>query len=257
MRKRHGFTLVELLVVIGIIAILVGLLMPAFAKARMQANSVACQSNLRQIGMFLQGYLNDNKGWIFPVGPDETDAQGNLRPGTYGTQYPPHLRWPMRVPGMVPHPPDPYPYDVNQPYVYDATNPDKWQTAPFTPPIMLCPSDLEPALAHSYLLNHHLAYQRIRSGTKRLGGLTASDVIVMGEKITTSPDYYMERDRNTGDFDIKVEQFRHGVKLGSNYLKFDWHVDTLPPREALTGVDPWAPRNPELDPNGNPIPPTP
>jgi prepilin-type N-terminal cleavage/methylation domain-containing protein len=250
MRKRNGFTLVELLVVIGIIAILIGLLMPAFTKARAQANSVACQSNLRQIGMFLQGYLNDNKGWVFPVGPDEPDLNGEMRPGTFGTNYPPHLRWPMRIPGMHRPPPEPWPYDASQPYVYDNLNPDKWETAPFTPPIMKCPSDFEPALAHSYLLNHHLAYKRIRSGTKNLGGMTSSDLIVMGEKITTSPDYYME----TRDFNVKVEQFRHGVKLGSNYLKFDWHVDTLPPREALTGIDPWAPKLPDVDPGGNPVP---
>jgi len=60
---HRGFTLVELLVVIGIIAVLISLLLPALQKARHAAGVTQCLSNIRQVGMMLQLYANDNKDY--------------------------------------------------------------------------------------------------------------------------------------------------------------------------------------------------
>ena len=60
MRKR-GFTLIELLVVIAIIALLMAILLPALSKAKQQAQTIGCRANLKQYGIGLRMYLDENQ----------------------------------------------------------------------------------------------------------------------------------------------------------------------------------------------------
>jgi len=98
-RLLRGFTLVELLVVIGIIAVLIGILMPALMSARKSAMTTQCGSNLRQIGMAMRFYLEESRGrfpmW-HPNGGVWADPAGNMLPAVddrayWGVVYLPYL----------------------------------------------------------------------------------------------------------------------------------------------------------------------
>ena len=77
-RARRGFTLVELLVVIGIIALLISILLPTLNRARAAAKSVVCQSNLRQVGLGLLIYADSNGQKLPPADTPSFDGSGNV-----------------------------------------------------------------------------------------------------------------------------------------------------------------------------------
>ena len=110
----------------------------------------------------------------------------------------------------------------------------------YTPAVMRCPADdPEMAEAHSYIINDHLRDKGIKFGSNNFGGKSSSEVVVMGEKRSDWPDYYMNSNDLRTDFPTRVEPYRHGVQRGSNYLFLDLHVDKLQVKEAKSMVDPW------------------
>ena len=135
--------MIELLVVLGIIAVLIGLLFPVIAKARRQAHLVGCMSNLRQLGVALLSYAHDNDGW-FPAAavataqlpddwvywqPGRDPAQGQVY--KYLGKRLEVLNCPAGVPDRGPttgpygtFPPYPYSYSVNIMFTGYATRPD-------------------------------------------------------------------------------------------------------------------------------------
>jgi prepilin-type N-terminal cleavage/methylation domain-containing protein len=193
-----GFSLVELLVVIGIIGVLIGILLPALSRAREQANVVACASNMRQIGFAMLAYANANRGQMFPSDPGGP------------TDYPPDdQQWFVFV--LNAKPPNPVPAD-----------PAKW-----IPKILTCPLDLDPVNAHTYMLNDHINARQIRYSS-RVPGYASSDLVLMGEKPDNVGDYYVQRvptfDSDFSDYDTRVDEHHHGIRRGSNYLFMDVHV---------------------------------
>lgn len=256
--KRTAFTLVELLVVIGIIALLIAVLLPAMRQARLKSQQVVCQSNLKQLFAYMTMYCNVNKGYMFPVGP----SNGGPYATTLGTNVMPHQRWPQIL-FEIKYRELAYADDLNTYLSEDqASRGDvalllahmqKFDARPFIPKVLLCPTDIDPYEGHSYVVNQELVQNKnpVRFAGGNRGGRSSSEVIVAGEKRNRVRDYHMEKATGgetaadeygvtyASDFDRVVEPYRHGVSYGSNFLFLDGHVATQLPEMAKTQVDPW------------------
>jgi prepilin-type N-terminal cleavage/methylation domain-containing protein len=224
--RRPAFTLVELLVVVGIISVLMSIVVPSVAGARRQSEMVTCKSNLRQIGLILLMYSNDNKGVPFPVSAVNSTGY----PGGLGTNVPLTQRWTT----VCFRPAIPNPKVMRCPIdteigVMDAQDP------------YLPINDKDPWLnKHSYILNKHLVYENIRFGLGRYP-VIAGQIVIAGEKKTDFFDYYMECNvdaknavYNSTDFE-RVEPYRHGLRGRSNTLYLDLHVDNADPYTVVPG----------------------
>ena len=91
-RTAGGFTLVELLVVIGLIGVLIGLLLSALAKARRSADAIVCEANLRQWGMATQMYASENHGFLPRRGQGVGPTFQIARPTDSFNALPPNLK---------------------------------------------------------------------------------------------------------------------------------------------------------------------
>jgi prepilin-type N-terminal cleavage/methylation domain-containing protein len=221
-RCSAAFTLIEMLVVIGIIGIIIALLLPALHRANMQSQQVVCMSNMRQVGIDMLTYADYNNGYLFP--PDKGWPNDGSNPQTIAGTNPPQY--------------DVWPYYVFDPHVWD-------------PKIMYCPTDLDPLAGHSYAANAVLlafsmptrananAPTDIRYSTTLPPGCSTDGVIVLLEKLSSVDNYYMSP---PPEYDIRVDIYRHGLSVGSNFLMLDMHVETdvFSDAQAQAAMDPWG-----------------
>ena len=247
-----GFTLVELLVVIGIIAILIAVLLPALMSARKAAMTTQCGSNLRQIGMAMRFYLEESRGkfplW-HPNGGVWTDPAGNMLPAVDDRAY-----W-----GVV------YlPYLLKNNAEYDklvAENPGAADGLAWARSLWQCPAskvtDVDPGYSENNVVSLSATYglndlisgartTRFRSGSEqiichdawehKLEGNAGGDWLMAYSVMLRDPAGGVVLQRESENLlqyagmayapIMRYEYYRH--KRQSNVLWLDGHVSTIP-----------------------------
>jgi prepilin-type N-terminal cleavage/methylation domain-containing protein/prepilin-type processing-associated H-X9-DG protein len=209
---NKAFTLIELLVVISIIALLVGILLPALGAARKTAQAAVCLSNQRQVGLVFGFYLNDSKDFL----PPQRSAQG-LTPyvpsGPYFFQYIPY----SYVDGsqdVFLCPSDDFEPSTKSPSYYR----NRW-TNPFS-------GELDGG--YSYAINGDLPLQRLASLSPEYW-MYPYDRIPLPSTAAMyfETDLYAEMSLRTAVGISEAFRFDHGGENAQNLLMADGHAESV------------------------------
>lgn len=222
MTTRRGFTLIELMVVIAIIALMAALLFPALSRAKESGRRTACASHLRQLGVALAIYAGENEGWY----PAATMAQ----------HWPAQLFRNYESFGVLLCPSDPAPRAANA-----GLRPDE---APRSYVMNLFRDHFNATLGKQELLSFNSGHVPQSINENHLS--YAADTIVFAEKKTETAAYYVDFTAALGGpVNSTVEQRRHHRTSseragGSNYSFADGSVKYLPFGRTILPVNLWA-----------------